>query len=347
MNKRTDRLTIRRPDDWHLHLRDGQVLDTVVGYSARHFARAIIMPNLAPPVTTVQQAAAYRQRILQAAGTSNFQPLMTGYLTEQIDAAEVVQGFKDRQWVALKYYPAGATTGSQFGVTAIDKVMHVLEAMAEIGMPLLVHGEVTDPAVDVFDREAAFIERTLEPLVRRLPSLKVVMEHVTSKEGVDFIEWAPDNVAATITVHHMIINRNAIFTGGIRPHMYCLPIPKREPHRLAVRRAALSGRRKFFMGSDSAPHVARLKEAACGCAGIFTAPVALELCVQVFDEEDRLDQLERFLCENGALFCGLPLNEGTITLQRKSRPIESEIVSGNERLVPFQAGGVVEWQVAA
>jgi dihydroorotase len=275
MPQRTDRLTIRRPDDWHLHVRDGHVLDAVVGYTARHFSRAIIMPNLAPPVTTTKLAAEYRQRILKAAGTTGFQPLMTGYLTEQTDPAEVVGGFKDRQWVAMKYYPAGATTGSHFGVTDVAKVMPVLEAMAEAGMPLLIHPEVVDPEVDVFDREAVFIERTLEPLVRRLPSLKLVMEHVTSKEGVDFVEWAPDNVAATITIHHMVINRNAMFTGGIRPHMYCLPIPKREPHRLAVRRAALSGRRKFFMGTDSAPHVARLKEAACGCAGIFTAPVAL------------------------------------------------------------------------
>jgi dihydroorotase len=298
-------------------------------------------------VTTPKLAAEYRQRILKAAGTSSFQPLMTGYLTDQTDPAEVVQGFKDRQWVAMKYYPAGATTGSHFGVTDVTKVMHVLEAMAEAGMPLLIHGEVTDPEVDVFDREAVFIERTLEPLLRRLPSLKIVMEHVTSKEGIDFVEWAPDNVAATITIHHMIINRNAMFAGGIRPHMYCLPIPKREPHRLAVRRAALSGRRKFFMGTDSAPHVARLKEAACGCAGIFTAPVALELCVQVFDQEGKLDRLERFLCENGALFYGLPLNEGTITLERKSQAVDGEIVCGNERLVPFQAGGTVEWRVAA
>jgi len=344
---RPDRVTIRRPDDWHLHLRDGQVLETVVGYSARHFARAIIMPNLAPPVTTVKLAMEYRERILQAAGTDAFQPLMTGYLTEQSDPAEVVQGFKDRQWHAMKYYPAGATTGSHFGVTDVAKVMPVLEAMADAGMPLLVHGEVTDPTVDVFDREAVFIERTLEPLIRRLPSLKLVMEHVTSKEGVDFVEWAPDNVAATITVHHMIINRNAMFAGGIRPHFYCLPIPKREPHRLAVRRAALSGRRKFFMGTDSAPHLAHLKEAACGCAGIFTAPVALELLVQIFDEEGRLDTLERFLCENGALFHGLPLNEGTITLERRPRPVGGEIACGNERLVPFQAGGTLEWQVTA
>ncbi len=347
MTQRTNRLTIRRPDDWHLHLRDGHILDAVVGYTARHFARAIIMPNLAPPITTVKQAAAYRQHILRASGTATFEPLMTGYLTEQIDPAEVVQGFKDRQWVALKYYPAGATTGSQFGVSDINKVLHVLEAMADIGMPLLIHGEVTDPAVDVFDREAVFIERTLEPLIRRLPSLKIVMEHVTSKDGIDFIEWAPENVAATITIHHMIINRNAMFAGGIRPHMYCLPIPKRERHRLAVRQAALSGRRKFFMGTDSAPHVARLKEAACGCAGIFTAPVALEMCVQIFDEENKLDNLERFLCENGALFYGLPMNEGTITLERKSRQIDSEVVCGNERLVPFQAGGTLEWQVAS
>ena len=344
---RPDRVTIRRPDDWHLHLRDGYVLDAVVSYTTRHFARAIIMPNLAPPITTVKQAVEYRRRIIKAAGTSRFEPLMTGYLTEQIDPVEVVQGFKDRQWYALKYYPAGATTGSHFGVTDVNKVMHVLEVMAEAGMPLLVHGEVTDPTVDVFDREAVFIERTLEPLIRRLPSLKLVMEHVTSKEGIDFVSWAPDNVAATITVHHMIINRNAMFAGGIRPHMYCLPIPKREPHRLAVRRAAVSGRRKFFMGTDSAPHVARVKEAACGCAGIFTAPVALELLVQVFDEEDRLDQLERFLCENGALFYGLPLNEGTLTLERKSRPVEDEIECGNERLVPFQAGGTVAWRVTA
>lgn len=347
MTQQTNRLTIRRPDDWHLHLRDGHILDAVVGYTARHFARAIIMPNLAPPITTVKQAAAYRQRILQASGTAAFEPLMTGYLTEQIDPAEVVQGFKDRQWVALKYYPAGATTGSQFGVSDITKVLHVLEVMADIGMPLLIHGEVTDPAVDVFDREAVFIERTLEPLIRRLPSLKIVMEHVTSKDGIDFIEWAPENVAATITIHHMIINRNAMFAGGIRPHMYCLPIPKREPHRLAVRRAALSGRRKFFMGTDSAPHVARLKEAACGCAGIFTAPVALELCAQVFDEENKLDNLERFLCENGALFYGLPMNEGTITLERKSRQIDNEVACGNDRLVPFQAGGTLEWRVAS
>jgi dihydroorotase len=305
------------------------------------------MPNLAPPITTVKQAADYRQRILKAAGTTGFQPLMTGYLTEQINPVEVVQGFKDRQWYALKYYPAGATTGSHFGVTDVAKVMHVLEAMADAGMPLLVHAEVTDPEVDVFDREAVFIERTLEPLLRRLPTLKLVMEHVTSKEGVEFVEWMPDNVAGTITVHHMVINRNALFAGGIRPHMYCLPIPKREPHRRAVRRAAVSGRRKFFLGTDSAPHIARLKEAACGCAGIFTAPVALELCVQVFEEDGKLDQLERFACENGALFYGLPLNEGTIGLERKSQRVDDEIACGNDRLVPFQAGGTLQWRVAA
>jgi dihydroorotase len=347
MPEQPDRLTIRRPDDWHLHLRDGPILDAVVGYTARHFARAIIMPNLNPPITTPAQADAYRGRILAAAGASDFQPLMTGYLTEQMKPAEVVQGFRDGHWVAMKYYPAGATTGSHFGVTDVAKVMPVLEAMAEAGMPLLVHGEVTDPDVDVFDREAVFIERVLEPLIRRLPSLKLVMEHVTSRDGIDFVEWAPDNVAATITVHHMIINRNAMFAGGIRPHMYCLPIPKREPHRRAVRRAAVSGKRKFFMGTDSAPHVARLKETGCGCAGIFTAPVALALCVQIFEEDDRLYQLERFLCENGALFYGLPLNRDTITLERKSQPVDSEIVCGNDRLVPFQAGGAVAWRVAA
>jgi len=335
-------LTIRRPDDWHLHLRDGEMLRTVAPYSARQFARAIIMPNLVPPITSVEAAASYRERIRAAAGPG-FEPLMTCYLTDQAAADELARGHEDGVWLAAKLYPAGATTNSASGVTDVRNIMPALERMAAIGMPLLVHGEVTDPDIDIFDREAVFIGRVLEPLVRALPELKIVMEHITTADAADFVRDAGPNLAATITPQHLHINRNAIFAGGIRPHMYCLPIAKRERHRLAVRAAAVSGSPKFFLGTDSAPHAREAKEAACGCAGIFNAPIALESYAAVFDEEGALDRLEGFASEHGPRFYGLPLNEGRVTLERAGAEVP-ETVDG---LVPFHAGETLKWRLAA
>lgn len=315
-------LTIRRPDDWHLHLRDGAVLDAVLPASAAHFARAIIMPNLVPPVVTRADAAAYRRRIAAALPEGHdFTPLMTLYLTETTDPDDVAAGFESGEVTALKLYPAGATTNSQSGVRDIDRAMPVLERMAALGMPLCVHGEVTDPAIDIFDREAIFIERVLAPLRRRLPELRVVMEHLTTKDGVDYVKSAPANLAATITTHHLIINRNAILAGGIRPHYYCLPVAKRESHRLALRDAATSGDARFFLGTDSAPHVDPLKECACGCAGIYSAPNTLSCLAHVFEQEDALDRLEAFVSLNGPAFYRLPANEARITLERRDTPV--------------------------
>src|SRR5215831_8156938 len=313
-----DAITLRRPDDWHAHLRDGGMLATVLPYTARQFARAIVMPNLVPPVTTVAAARAYRERILAAlpAG-SDFTPLMTCYLTDATDPEEVARGYQEGVFAAVKLYPAHATTNSASGVTDYDRVTPVLERMVGPGMPLLIHGEVTDPTVDVFDREAVFIERVLAPLIRAVPGLKVVFEHVTTADAVAFVEATPDNLGATITPHHLVINRNALFQGGLRPHAYCLPVAKRERHRLALRRAAASGDRRFFLGTDSAPHPARDKEAACGCAGIFAAPAALESYAAVFDAEGALDKLEAFASLNGPAFYGLPANTETVTLVRE------------------------------
>ncbi|MXO58340.1 dihydroorotase [Altererythrobacter salegens] len=343
----TKRLTIRRPDDWHVHLRDGAMLKAVAEYTARQFARAIVMPNLSPPVTDTASAAAYHERILAALPEdADFTPLMTCYLTDATDPDEVARGFEAGVFTAAKLYPANATTNSAHGVTAIDKIMPVLERMADIGMTLCVHGEVTTPDIDVFDREAVFIERSMAPLMRELPELRVVFEHVTTSEAVQFVERAGENVAATITPQHLHINRNAMLVGGIRPHAYCLPVAKREQHRLALRKAATSGSEKFFLGTDTAPHARHLKEAACGCAGIFNAPFALESYVAVFDAEGALDKFEAFASENGPRFYRLPLNEGTVTLEQAPVEVPAEITAEGETLVPFHAGETLGWRLA-
>ena len=334
-------LTIRRPDDWHVHLRDGDMLRTVALYTARQFGRAIVMPNLVPPVTSVEAAADYRNRIAAAAGAS-FTPLMTCYLTDQASGDELARGHDDGVWVAAKLYPAGATTNSASGVTNIRNIYPALERMQAIGMPLLLHGEVTDPDVDVFDREAVFIDRILDPLVDDFPDLKIVLEHITTAEAADFVRDAPATLAATITPQHLHINRNAIFAGGLRPHAYCLPVAKREKHRLAVRQAATSGSPKFFLGTDSAPHSREAKESSCGCAGIFNAPFALESYVQVFEEEGALDRFEGFASEHGARFYGMPLNDGIVTLVRAETEVPDEV----EGLVPFHAGQALRWRLA-
>ncbi|TCM20428.1 dihydroorotase [Novosphingobium sp. PhB165] len=341
----TSQITIRRPDDWHVHLRDGEMLKAVVGYTADQFARAIVMPNLTPPIVTVAAAQAYRERILAAlpAG-SDFTPLMTCYLTDDADPAEIERGFEQGVFAACKLYPANATTNSAHGVTDVRKLARVLETMQRIGMPLLIHGEVTDREVDIFDREAVYIERILTPLVRDFPGLKIVLEHITTADAVDFVVGSGPQIGATITPQHMIINRNAIFDGGIRPHAYCLPVAKREQHRLAVRKAAVSGSPKFFLGTDTAPHTVERKEAACGCAGIFNAPYALESYAQVFDEEGVLDRLEGFASVHGPNFYGLPLNEGTVTLRREDVVVPAAITHGEISVVPFHAGETMRWR---
>ncbi|MGI8931011.1 MAG: dihydroorotase [Sphingomicrobium sp.] len=334
-------ITIRRPDDWHVHLRDGEMLNLVAPYTARQFARAIVMPNLAPPVTGVAQAAAYRDRIIAAAGIG-FTPLMTAYLTDSTDPDELTRGHAESVWVAAKLYPAGATTNSASGVTDIANIRPALARMERIGMPLLVHGEVTDPAIDVFDREAVFIDRILSGLARDYPALKIVVEHITTRQAVEFVAGAPATVAATITPQHLMLNRNALFEGGLRPHAYCLPVVKREEHRLAVRTAAVSGSPKYFLGTDSAPHVAAAKQSACGCAGLFNAPFALEAYAQVFDEDGALDRLEGFASLHGPAFYGLPVNEGTVTLERS--PVDVPATIGE--VVPFRAGQRLDWRLA-
>jgi dihydroorotase len=334
-------LTIRKPDDWHVHLRDGEMLRKVAPYTARQFARAIVMPNLVPPVTSIEAASAYRQRIVEATG-AGFTPLMTCYLTDHSDPDEIARGFAEEVWIAAKLYPAGATTNSASGVTDIRNIRAVLSRMERIGMVLCVHGEVTDPDIDVFDREAVFIDRILQPLTRDFPALKVVLEHITTIEAAQFVSGAGPTVAATVTPQHLVINRNAIFAGGLRPHAYCLPVAKREQHRLAVRAAATSGSPKFFLGTDSAPHARHAKESGCGCAGIFNAPFALESYATVFEEDGALDRLEAFASVNGAQFYGLPLNEGTVTLDRAEVEVPGEI----EGLVPFHAGQTLHWRLA-
>lgn len=338
-------LTIRKPDDWHVHLRDGDMLKVVAAYTARQFARAIVMPNLSPPVTAIGAAADYRERIKTAAG-EGFRPLMTCYLTDDSEPDVIEHGFNDDVWVAAKLYPANATTNSAAGVTDVGNILPVLERMQRLGMVLCIHGEVTDPEVDIFDREAVFIERVLEPLLRKLPSLRVVLEHITTQQAADFVSSAGANVAATITPHHLMINRNAIFEGGLRPHAYCLPVAKREKHRQAVRKAAVGGSPKFFLGTDSAPHPVHAKQSGCGCAGIFNAPAAMEAYATVFEEEGALDRLEAFASENGPRFYGLPLNEGRLTLERKPMEVPKEIVSGDVDLVPFLAGKSLPWSLA-
>ncbi len=317
MPRDPDRLRIRRPDDWHLHLRDGAMLRAVLPHSAAWAGRAVVMPNLVPPVVTARDALAYRERILAALpGGAKFRPLMTLYLTEATDPADVARAHRDGVAHAVKLYPAGATTNSHAGVRDLDRVRPVLERMAAIGMPLLVHGEVTDPSVDIFDREATFIDRVLAPLRRRVPDLRIVLEHVTTLDAVEFVRDAPRNLAATITAHHLVINRNAVLAGGIRPHLYCLPVAKREKHRVALVQAAASGDARFFLGTDSAPHTDAAKLQPCGCAGIFTAPVTLPVLAEVFDAAGALDRLEAFASLNGPRFHGLSPSEDRVTLVR-------------------------------
>jgi dihydroorotase len=346
MAKAPDRITIRRPDDWHLHLRDGTMLAAVLPETAGHFGRAIIMPNLVPPVVTGAEAAAYRDRIRAALPDgAAFEPLMTLYLTEATDAADVAAAARSGLVRAVKLYPAGATTNSASGVRDFDKVRGVLEKMAEVGLPLCVHGEVTDPAVDIFDREAVFIDRVLDPIRRATPGLRVVMEHITTTEGTDYVRAGGPDIAATITTHHLVINRNHILAGGIRPHYYCLPVAKRETHRQALRRAATGGEASFFLGTDSAPHVDAAKETACGCAGCFTAPNTLSILAHVFEEEGALDRLEGFTSLNGPAFYRLPANEDQITLARSESPVcyPAKLETGVGPVTIFDPGFPLHW----
>jgi len=339
-------LTLIRPDDWHLHLRDGNILESVLPATARCFARAIVMPNLKPPVTTVAAAAAYRERILAALpADSAFEPLMTLYLTDNTPAEEIRKAADSDFVHAVKYYPAGATTNSDSGVTDFKHTGPALEAMQAAGLPLLLHGEVTDPEIDIFDREAVFIERHLQPLVQAFPELKMVLEHVTTRDAVDFVSEAPAHIGATITVHHLLLNRNAMFEGGLRPHHYCLPIIKRETHRRALVAAATGGNPKFFLGTDSAPHPRGAKESDCGCAGVYSAPAALELYAQVFDEAGALDRLEGFASLHGADFYRLPRNRGQLTLERSAWQVPAALGAGADTIVPLRAGQRVAWRV--
>jgi dihydroorotase len=341
------RLTIPRPDDMHLHLRDGAMLAAVLPESARHFGRAIIMPNLVPPVVTAKDAAAYRDRILAALPNgADFTPLMTLYLTEGTDAGDVAAAHADGLIHAVKLYPAGATTNSHSGVRDFAAVQPVLDRMAEIGLPLCVHGEVTDPGVDIFDREAVFIDTVLDPLRRRTPGLRVVMEHITTAEGLAYVRANTGEMGGTITVHHLILNRNHILAGGIRPHYYCLPVAKREQHRLALRQAATSGEAPFFLGTDSAPHPDRLKEHPCGCAGCFTATNALSILAEVFEQDGALDRLANFTSRNGAWFYGLPVSDRTLTLERAAPDHPAKITAGGETVTVFDPMMPLHWRVA-
>jgi dihydroorotase len=342
-----DRITLRRPDDFHLHLRDGPAMACVLADTARRFGRAIVMPNLKPPVTTTAQALHYRDRILgELPGGSEFEPLMTLYLTDDTPPEEIARAKLSGRVHGVKLYPAGATTHSDDGVTRLSRCFRTLERMEEIGLPLLVHGESTDPAIDVFDREKAFIEEVLGPTVERFSRLKVVLEHITTRDAVQYVEVTGANVAATITAHHLLMNRNALFMGGIRPHHYCLPVLKREEHREALVEAAVSGNPKFFLGTDSAPHPRGAKEAACGCAGIYTAHAALELYAIAFEEAGALDKLEGFAAEHGARFYGLPLNSGSVTLVRDEWRVPDALPFGGEALVPLRAGDTLPWKLA-
>ena len=343
----THTLTITRPDDWHLHVRDGEPLHTVVPHTAAQFGRAIIMPNLRPPVTTAQQALEYKQRILAAVPAGvQFEPLMTLYLTDRLPPEEIARA-KEAGVVAAKLYPAGATTNSDAGVTDLRNIYPTLEAMQKAGMPLLVHGEVTSADIDLFDREAVFIDQQLIPLRRDFPELKIVFEHITTKEAAEYVASSDAYTAATITAHHLLYNRNAIFTGGIRPHYYCLPVLKRETHRLALVQAATSGSNKFFLGTDSAPHPAHLKEHASGCAGCYTAHAAMELYAEAFDNAGALDQLEAFASFNGPAFYHLPRNQGTLTLRRESWTPPDSFAFGEAELKPLRAGEALAWRVVA
>ena len=340
-------LTLTRPDDWHLHLRDGDALRAVVSDTAKRFARAIVMPNLEAPIVDTALALAYRERILRALPPDvDFTPLMTLYLTDKTPPEEVRRARDSGAVFAVKYYPAGATTNSESGVTDIQNCLATLEAMAEIGLPLLLHGEVTDPQIDVFDREKAFIERTLIPLVQRVPKLKMVLEHITTANAVRFVSAAPDSVAATITAHHLLLNRNALFQGGIRPHHYCLPVLKREEHRLALVEAATSANPKFFLGTDSAPHPRHRKETCCGCAGIYTSHAGIELYAEAFESAGALGRLEAFASFHGADFYGLPRNREQLVLVQQEWSVPEQLPYGSDVLVPLRAGGVVRWALA-
>ena len=343
----TGTLTITRPDDWHAHFRDGAAMAAVVPATARQFARAIVMPNLKPPVTTVDEARAYRDRILAVlpAGAA-FEPLMTLYLTDNTSPGEIERAAKSGFVKAVKYYPAGATTNSDSGVTDLGRCRAALEAMARLRVPLLVHGEVTDPAVDIFDREAVFLERILAPLVASLPALRVVVEHITTREAAEFVERAGPNVGATLTAHHLLLNRNALFAGGIRPHHYCLPVLKRETHRQALVRAATSGNPKFFLGTDTAPHSKASKESCCGSAGMYTAHAAIELYAEAFEAAGRLDRLEAFASFHGADFYGLPRNRGKLVLEKAPWRVPDTYPFGDEAVVPLRAGETIGWRLA-
>ncbi|ASU37658.1 dihydroorotase [Herbaspirillum sp. meg3] len=342
----SDVVTITRPDDWHLHLRDGATLASVLPHTAHQFARAIIMPNLKPPVTTTEQASAYRDRILAAlpAGVK-FEPLMVLYLTDNTPPEEIRKAKASGFVKAVKLYPAGATTNSDAGVTDLRNCYKTLEVLQEVGMPFLVHGEVTDPAIDIFDREAVFIDRVMTPLRKDMPELKVVFEHITTKDAADYVFASEGPTAATITAHHLLYNRNEIFKGGIRPHYYCLPVLKRETHRQALVAAAISGSDKFFLGTDSAPHAKGLKEHACGCAGCYTALHALELYAQAFDQAGALDKLEAFASFNGPAFYNLPRNEGKVTLRRENWTIPAELPMGDATVVPLNGGETINWKM--
>jgi dihydroorotase len=341
-----NKITITRPDDWHLHLRDGAALKAVLPDTARQFARAIVMPNLRPPVTTTELALAYRERILEALPASmKFEPLMTLYLTDNTSADEIVKAKASGLIHGVKLYPAGATTNSDSGVTSLDKCAEALAAMEKVGMPLLVHAEVTDSDIDVFDRELVFIERHMIPLLKKYPALKVVFEHITTKDAADFVALAPANVAATITAHHLLMNRNDMFKGGIQPHHYCLPVLKREVHRVALVKAATSGSAKFFLGTDSAPHAKHTKEAACGCAGMYTARTAMELYAEAFESVHALDKLEGFASLNGADFYGLPRNTEQVTLVKESWKVPGSLPYDGDVLVPLRAEQMVHWKM--
>ncbi|MDU4092967.1 MAG: dihydroorotase [Pantoea sp.] len=347
MTAQPQQLIIRRPDDWHIHLRDDEMLRAVLPFTSAVCGRAIVMPNLVPPVTSVEAAIAYRARILDALPKEHaFQPLMTCYLTDSLQPDELERGFQAGVFTAAKLYPAHATTNSSHGVTSIDAIATVLERMQKIGMPLLIHGEVTDAHVDIFDREARFIETVMEPLRQRYPALKVVFEHITTKEAAQYVEAGNALLAATITPQHLMFNRNHMLVGGVRPHLYCLPILKRNVHQEALRKVIASGNRRFFLGTDTAPHLRHRKEASCGCAGVFNAPTALSAYATVFEEMDALEHFEAFCSENGPNFYGLPLNEGTIRLVREPWTVQESIAAADDTLVPFLAGETLNWRIA-
>ena len=341
-----NRITLALPDDWHLHLRDGDHMRAVLPHTAERFGRAIVMPNLRPPVTTTEMALAYRERIVAVLPqASSFEPLMTLYLTDMTKPEEIARARASGIVHAVKYYPAGATTNSDSGVTDLARCYEVFEAMAEHRMPLLVHGEVTDPAVDIFDRERVFLERVLEPLAARFPKLKIVVEHIATREAAMFVRSAPSNIAATITAHHLLLNRNALFVGGVRPHHYCLPVIKRETHREALVEVAVSGDPKFFLGTDSAPHARHTKETSCGCAGVYTAHAGIELYAEAFEAAGALDKLENFASRYGAEFYGLPVNDRRLTLEKAETSVPEEYLFGADALVPFRAGERVGWRI--